>query len=404
MKRAAIAAALAAFLCAALGAADFGGYVETRAGWYWGSSELVSPMYQLLEGGVSGKVGDAEAPRAQYLAKVDLEYDPTAGDSTTAATLRLGEAWIKIFEGPLDLSFGNQIVAWSISDGYWPSDVVNPWDYSLPMDPQRIPVPLGRVVLNGANYSIDLVAQPFWTESILPNPRWMPPSESALAALPHDTSLDAKPDFSWDSVGYGGHLKASFELLQGLDLGATYYRGKSSAPTGPGFTYSGMYPSGYYYLFDRSTLVGADLTLSPGGGILLKSEWGYTTLGDTDLLAPEDGKASAQGVSGFEYTIGTAQLEGEYVLDWTKGATEAFAHEAIGILTWSIDDRTEAKLAADYEFSGKGGFMLSPQGSYTIADGLKAGVEAYFFFGDKATIFGSYSGNDLATLSLKYSF
>jgi hypothetical protein len=48
--------------------------------------------------------------------------------------------------------------------------------------------------------------------------------------------------------------------------------------------------------------------------------------------------------------------------------------------------------------------MLSPQGSYTIADGLKAGFKAYFFFGDKATTYGSYSSNDLATLSLKYSF
>jgi hypothetical protein len=232
----------------------------------------------------------------------------------------------------------------------------------------------------------------------------MPPSESAVASLPHNSSLDAKPDFSWDSVGYGGHVKASFELLQGLDLGATFYRGRSSSPTGLALTYSSGYPSGYYYVFDRSTLVGADLTLSPGAGLLLKSEWGYTTLDDTDILSPEDGKASVEGVSGFEYTIGTAQIEGEYVLDWTKGAAEAFTHEAIGIFTWSIDDRTDVELAGDCEFSGKGGYMLSPQGSYTIADGLKAGFKAYFFFGDKATTYGSYSSNDLATLSLKYSF
>lgn len=404
MKRAALATALAAVLCAVVGAADFGGYVETQAGWYWSSSEFVSPMYQVLEGGVSGKTGAAEAPTAQYLANVDLEYDPAAGSAAGAVVVKFGEAWIKIFEGPLDLSFGNQIVAWSVSDGDWPSDVVNPWDYTIPVDPQKIPVPMGRVVLNGPSYSVDFVAQPFWTESILPTSRWTPPSESAVASLPHDSGLDAKPEFSWDSVGYGGHVKASFELLQGLDLGATFYRGRSLSPTGLALTYSSGYPSGYYYLFDRSTLIGADLTLSPGAGLLLKSEWGYTTRGDTDILGPEDGKASIEGVSGFEYTIGTAQIEGECVLDWAKGANDAFTHNAIGILTWSIDDRTDIKIAGIYDFSGKGGAMLTPQGSYTIADGLKVCLKAYLFFGDPATIYGSYSSNDLGTLSLKYSF
>ena len=66
---------------------------------------------------------------------------------------------------------------------------------------------MGRVVLNGPSYSVDFVAQPFWTESILPTSRWTPPSESAVASLPHDSGLDAKPEFSWDSVGYGGHVK-----------------------------------------------------------------------------------------------------------------------------------------------------------------------------------------------------
>ena len=48
--------------------------------------------------------------------------------------------------------------------------------------------------------------------------------------------------------------------------------------------------------------------------------------------------------------------------------------------------------------------MLSPQGSYTIGDGLRVSIKAYFFFGDPETTFGSYSSNDLAALSLKYSF
>jgi hypothetical protein len=306
MKRIIIAALAAALSAAALGALDFSGFVEARSGWYWGSDEF-APMTQVVEARVDGKVGDAEAPKAQYHASADLEYDP----STNQTSAKLGEAWIKVFVGPLDLSLGNQIVAWSISDGEYPSDVVNPWDYSLPVDLEKIPSPMGRAVINGNSFSIDLVAQPYWTRGILPGSRWATPSQSMLASLAYKGANDEKPNLTWDNVGYGGHAKASFELLQGLDLGLTFYRGRSSSPTGVVLEYSGMYPSAYHYAFDHSTLFGSDLTLSPGGGLLLKTEWTYTTFADTDILEPEAGKASAEGVSGFEYTIGEAQLEGE---------------------------------------------------------------------------------------------
>jgi hypothetical protein len=48
--------------------------------------------------------------------------------------------------------------------------------------------------------------------------------------------------------------------------------------------------------------------------------------------------------------------------------------------------------------------MISPQGSYTIADGLQLSCDMYFFFGDRSTIYGSYSDNDLARVTLKFSF
>jgi hypothetical protein len=400
MKKIIVAALVAAVSAAALSALDFSGFVEARSGWYWGSDEL-APMTQIVEGRVDGKVGDAEAPKAQYHASADLEYDP----STNQTSAKIGEAWVKIFAGPLDLSFGNQIVAWSISDGEYPSDVVNPWDYSLPVDLEKIPSPMGRAIINGNSFSIDLVVQPYWTPGILPGSRWATPSQSALGVLPYNGANDEKPDFTWDNVGYGGHAKASFELLQGLDFGLTFYRGRSSSPTGVVLEYSGMYPSAYHYAFDHSTLIGSDLTLSPGGGLLLKTEWAYTTFADTDILEPEAGKASAEGVSGFEYTIGAAQIEGEYVLDWSKGiAADSFAHKVIGIFNWSANDRTALKLAGSYDFSGDGSVMISPQGSYTIADGLQLSCDMYFFFGDRSTIYGSYSDNDLARVTLKYSF
>jgi hypothetical protein len=392
---------LAVILCATpVSAQTFSGTLETRMGGYWGETAL-APLTQEVTGGVDGKVGSADAPSAQYLASVSLEYDP----ATNEIRIKPEEAWVKIFAGSFDFSLGNQIVAWSISDAVYPCDVVNPWDNSIPVDRAKMPSPLARVVLNGSFFSIDLVAQPYWVHGLLPESPWETPSQIALDPLTHEVASDKTPDFSWDNVGFGGHAKVSLELLQGLDIGLTYFRGVSSTPTGVVLSYTGPYPTGYYYTFDRSTLLGADLTLATGGDLLLKTEWGYTTLGDTDLFNPEAGKASAEGVSGFEYTIGTAQIEGEYVLDWTNGTSEGtYQHRVFGIFTWNIDDRSEIKLAGSYDFTGSGGTMLSAEGSYTIADGLQLACDMYAFFGDTTTIYGAYSKDDLARVTLTYSF
>jgi len=242
---------------------------------------------------------------------------------------------------------------------------------------RKDPLPLVRTVLNGSFFSIDLVAQSYWVEGLLPQSPWETPSQVALDSMTHDASLDQTPDLSWDNIGYGGHANVSLDLLQGIDIGLTYYRAKSSTPTGVVLSYTGPYPAVHSYLFDRSTLLGADLTLATGGNLLLKTDWAYTTLGDTDLLKPAAGKASAEGVSGFEYTTGSAQLEGEYVLDWTNSTSDGtYQHRVFGIFTWNIDDRSEIHLAASYDFTGSGATI----------------------------IYGSYSSNDLARVTVKYSF
>ena len=398
MKRMAALAASVVLGALALPAQDFTGSVEARMGWYW-KSDALEPLTQILCGSVDGTIGPSDAPRAQYRVQGELDYDP----SSNAGPVELDEAWIKAFVGPLDISLGNQVAAWSISDVVYPSDVANPWDESNPIDLKRMPVPMGRVVLNGSSFSLDLVGIPYWIGSLMPEAPWTPASMSALAALSHDSSKDQKPAFSWDAAGYGAHAKASLDLLQGLDLGATFYRGISYAPTGVDLVYSEPYPSGYYYVYDRETVIGADLTLVPGGGLLLKTEWDYTTLDNTDILDPGAGEASAEGVSGFEYTFGAAQLEGEYVLDWAKKSPgDSVGKQLIGVLTWNPSDRFDLKIAGSYDFDGSG--FVSPELGCTIADGIRAECDLYFFFGAASTEYGAYSGNSLGRISLKCSF
>lgn len=396
--------AAALFAAPAIGAQDFSGSLLTRLGWHWSASDL-APETQVLEAGVEGKMGGEENPSGQYRARLRLDYNPVG--ATTAAAL--GEAWIKLYEGPFDLSFGNQLVAWSVSDAFSPSDVVNPLDLNLPVDPEKIPVPLARAVFSAGAFSLDALAQPFWVAGELPGSPWVQAYPAGVPVTPHS------PSFAWENVAYGAHAKASFELLDGLDLGATFYRGYRSTPRPVIHLDQSYQLVGVDLVYDRQTVLGADLVLAPGGGLLLKAEWVYTSLNDSSLLEPVADKAAVEGVSGLEYRLGPVQLIGEHVLDWARNSGgDELRQSAVLILSSDLGTRLSAKLAAVYDFSGSGAGMVTPQLSYTLADGLSLGAKAYVFFGDAGASYralgvtepsyGSWKDNGLGRISLSYAF
>lgn len=373
-------------------AQDFGGSLETRLGWYWGSPDLIS-LPSSFVAKLGGKIGDPEAPAAQYAARLRVDYDP----ATAAASLDLGEAWIKVFAGPFDLSLGKQVVAWGSTDVFTPSDVANPKDLGLPVDPVKIPVPLARLVYNGNSFSVDLVAQPFWVASINPGSRWV-----TVPALP--VTPPAAVETTWENMGYGGRIQASLGLLQGLDLGLTAYHGLSSTTTAT-LTYTGPFPTGITLSYDPFTLLAFDATFALGGSFIVRTEWGYKTLNDTNPLEPAAGAASLQGVSGLEFRLGQVQLIGEYVLDWAKdpkGAGDSLDHTVVGIVSWEGGGRLSLKAAGIYKFDGGG--TIVPQLSYTLADGLKLDCGLCFFLGSSASTYGAWKDNSLGKLSLSYAF
>jgi hypothetical protein len=392
MKRAIFPIAIAIFISAGLSAQELSGSVEARLGWYLGSSELL-PLTQVFTAGLGGKAGDKDMPTAQYSARLAVSYDPKAA----ATTLELGETWVKLFAGPFDISVGNQVLAWGSTDVFPPSDIANPQDLGLPVDPVKLPVPMGRIVYNGAGLMIDVEAQPFWIPPRLPAAPWVAvsPLSATVTPIPHN----------WDNVSYGGHAKLSLDLLQGLDLGFTAFRGRNHTPT-PTVNYTGGYPSSITLDYDRMTLIGADAVFAVGEGLLLKTDWGYKTLRDTSLVAPVAGAASLQGVSGFEYRIGPVQIIGEYVLDWAKGQAasgDSFGHSVVGIASADLGDRASLKIAAVHEWKGGSG-MIAPRLSYILADGFNLNCDVFFFYGGPGTTYGAWKDDSLGKISLKYSF
>ena len=223
------AAALALCLaCPRIFAQTFSGSLKSDLGSYFNSRDILSfsqDFPQEFEGKVEGKVGNPDAPDAQYSATMRVSFDPT----TAATTLSLREAWLKAFLGPVDLSIGNQIVAWGSTDIFTPVDVVNAQDYTLPLSPEKIPEFMGRAILNGNGFSVDLVFVPFWNGDTLPGPRWF----GSGLPLPPGVSLsivNSPPAATWDNVQFGGRFQASLDWLQGVDVGLTYYRGFNTLP------------------------------------------------------------------------------------------------------------------------------------------------------------------------------
>ena len=384
-------------------AQDFSGSLESGVGWWLQSSDI-RPSSQRFEGRIEGSVGDPTAPSAQYSAQVRFSYDP----ATTLTQLALREAWVKAFIGPFDLSVGNQIVAWGCSDVFTPVDVVNPQDLSLPAEMEKMPVPMGRLVLNGSGFSLDLVALPYWTAGVLPAARWQSSSLPPGVIVDSQSVVTNSPAATWENLQYGGRLSATLGVLQGFDLGLSFFRGINTTPTATNAVTVAS-PGHVTVLvtknYSRYSLAGFDAALAFDGGFLLKAEGSYKVPDGNSWIDPAPGSATAQGVAGGEYTIAGVKTIGEFVLDWAKGAAgsnDTWTKTMVLILSAEAGSRLSLKAVGAWNLDGSG--IVSPQASYTLADGLEAELKAFVFLGDAGTRYGAWKDNALGKLSLKYSF
>jgi hypothetical protein len=398
---------LLASSCAALFAQGFSGSIESGMGWWLQSEDLLS-LPQTFEGKVEGKIGNPETPSARYSAQIRTAYDT----ASAATQVSLGEAWITSYVGPFDLSVGNQLVAWGSTDVFNPIDAVNPRDLALPIAAEKKPVPLGRAVFNGRGFSVDMVVVPFWTGSDLPAARWQGGSPSPPAGIVIDslTVIGAtSPKAAWGNLQFGGRFQATLGWFQGFDLGLTYYRGLGATPTASVVMtptgVPGHYDEVIALAYDRYSLAGLDAVLAIDGGLLLKAEGSYKVLGDGSWLNPEAGSASAEAVASCEYTLAQVTAVGEFVLDWSKGLPgygDSCGKTLVAMVSASPGSRWSLKGLGILNLDGSG--LASPQAIFTIADGLKAEMKAFAFFGASSTKYGIWRDNALAEISLKYSF
>ncbi len=419
MKRALCSAVAIALCvtCPSIFAQTFSVSLKSNLGGYFDSRDILSisqDFPQEFEGKVEGKIGNTDTPDAQYSGTVRVSFDP----ATVSTTPSLREAWVKAFLGPVDLTVGNQIVAWGLTDIFTPVDVVNPKDYRLPVAPDKTPEFMCRTNIYGNGFSVDLVVVPFWNGDTLPGARWQggssPPPGVTIVS---QTLVSETPSAVWDNTQFGGRFQASLDWQQGVDFGLTYYRGFNTSPRNS-FTLDGaieqttvLTPTGApgqftastTFHYERYNLVGIDADAALSNGLMFRTELAYKSFNDTNWFDPGAGLATAEWVGAAEYTLLGIKTIGEFVLDWTRESSEdAWEKTIVLIASTDLDSRSSLKALGAWSLDGSS--FLSPQFTYTIADGLQAELKVYVFLGGASTSFGQFNDNNYGEVTVKYSF
>ena len=359
-----------------------------------------------LELDVKGETGSGLFPDATFNASLIARYD-AAGSSE----VRLGEAFATLYLGGLELSVGQQDVAWGTTVGINPVDVVNPRDRSFPPDIQKLPVPMVH-----ASYYLGDVARieaalvPVFVPSVLPGDTWQssqtmspPQGVTVVGQLP---SQDDRPTAGLDNVQVGLRATAT---LPGFDVSATYFHGFRSLPT----VQKSLVPSGRpgeflvqpVARYDRINVVGADFSRVIDN-VVMRGEAAYTFTADPNGSDPAIGNPSWQAVLGGEYAVPKGPrvvLQG--VLDVRvpdQGTSADTRFKTMTMLSYQAGTRSQIDLGWMQDLDGSG--TLLPRFSYTFADGVVGHADGYIFYGADGTEFGGWRGNSQLRVGLTYSF
>ncbi len=376
------------------------------------------------------RTSDATVSLGQTTLKIDLGYD--LEDAALKATLNfgydalsgkpsfsLGEAYATVYLNKMDLSVGNQVVSWGRVDYLSPEDVLNPKNLARPLaDPsaQKLPVPMVHATIypdEAGMYQLEAVWIPKFTPSIAPQGAWAPPVSLPSGVTQVETTVPG-PDLT--NGVFGVRATASFDVLDGLDLGATVIRDYFSFPSAkkivPVDLNDSTGPQKLILGHDRRTLLGADFALAfsipdVAEGLVLRGEAAYALTDDPQGKDPFTQNPYAEGVLSLEYTwTDGPQTIVVYDLKWQKAdapAADTFTQRLGLLASYDYNERTRLEGAWLHNLSDGSG-LLRPQLVYTFADGVSGNIGFAYFYGPANSEFGVYNQNSEVQLGLSYSF
>lgn len=365
---------------------------------------------------LDGDVGAGFFPDAVFVAEAKARYDAAAPEPFGA---RLGRAYATVYLGPVDLTVGNQVVAWGSADAVNPVDVLNPRDMTDPVaDPadQRLPTPLVRATVHGQEgVTVDLVLVPVFVPSTLPGARWqgaavmpdLPPGVTVVGVLDPVTTV---PAFEVANMQFGGRVTLDLEVGGGADASVMAYRGFRHLPT----VTAELEPTGVPGQFllrprlgyDRVTVLGTDFSVVLGSYVL-RGEAAYTFSADPGGTEPAVGNDAFAAVLGAETNL----AGGPFVtLQVAYQRTAPDAGKA-------PDESLTTVLAAKFEQGQRlgldvawlhdwldGGGAVRPRLTYAFADGFTGTAGATVLYGPAGSMYGAWKDNSELRLGLEFAF
>ncbi len=180
----------------------------------------------------SSEVGSGFFPDASFEVTLRTKYDAAEND----VSIELLDAYALLFLDDVDLSIGNQTIAWGSTDGINPVDVVNPRDLASGLvDSEKLPVPMLRATYNASSdVKVDGVIVPVFRASSSPTtspalPTDMLPSDVNIVG--QDAPQENLPEAKLENVQFGLRTTFNLDLFDGADASFSYFHGILTRPT-----------------------------------------------------------------------------------------------------------------------------------------------------------------------------
>lgn len=273
-----------------------GGNISAASIWSW---EQKNFMYNYAGLGLNASVDKQDFGRAYADARVSMKND--------TPEFRLREAWTALYMGPVELTLGEQIVAWGRADGINPTNNFSTMDANrldFDLDEARIGNLMARMRLNFTPLLLEILAVPAYRYPILVS------------------SLDIDSREEYNTVLFGARMNIITSPIEGS---VSYYNGRVPESgvriTAPENSENPVPVQ--TRVAAKQQVLGLDFATVLFGLLGLRGEGAWSWYAEENSDLPEVPRPELEWVVGLDRTFFSnlsviAQYYGKYVMDWQE--------------------------------------------------------------------------------------
>ena len=373
----------------AVSAPEFSGSAEYQFHYGFQAKEIAGDSLKLslaLDGGVGALAGYHLDACASLSTKPELK-----------SQLKLGEAYLDVSLGPVDVRLGSQLVNWGTADGINPTSIVNPRDLLSVTDLSVAGAPVPAIAATyylGSTSAITGVLVLDFVPAAIPG---------QLAAV----EPEGKPNSFRDKLEYAIRGET---MLGGHNVYASYFRGWQDLPaawlgaTGLPDPYPPFAPHLKYRRIHQFGLATAgtlgDAAVWLEGAVTVPDKLDELDAAPPATMPLSSNDPSFEIVAGADYTfsIGTGLfVSAQLIYDSANALLSPYTQPgqarkagvySLLVTRYSLADDHQLELVGLVDLAGKAGLVI-PRYTYMPAQAVELSIAAITGFGDNTSTLGS---------------